>query len=93
MKTRALFSFVLVAAVACGGGEPEPADSGAGGGSQPPAAAPAAPTLARPTGPMTTPDWFATRITGHSHYQRCTEGTTNRGGLIVATTSGEGKAT
>jgi hypothetical protein len=47
----------FLAVIACGGGEPEPADSNAGG-SAPPAAAPA-PALARPTGAMTTPDWFA----------------------------------
>jgi hypothetical protein len=71
-----LFPFVLVAAVACGGGEPEPADSGAGGGSQPPAAAPATPTLARPTGPMTTPDWFAVDHTARTVNLQITAGLT-----------------
>ncbi|MGE0160601.1 MAG: sulfocyanin-like copper-binding protein [Gemmatimonadales bacterium] len=58
MNTRAFFPLVAAVAVACGGGEPEQNGSNAGGGSTPPASAPAAPALTRPTGAMTTPDWF-----------------------------------
>jgi len=58
MKTRALIPLVTLAAIACGGGEPEQPASG-GAGSTPPAAAPAPSAPVRPTGPMTTPDWFA----------------------------------
>jgi FtsP/CotA-like multicopper oxidase with cupredoxin domain len=53
MKTGSLLP-LLVLAAACGGGEPD--QPAGGGGSTPPAAAPRA--LTRPTGPLTTPDWF-----------------------------------
>jgi hypothetical protein len=57
MKTRSLFPLLILAA-ACGGGEPEQPASG-GGGSAPPAAAPQPAALTRPSGPLTTPEWFA----------------------------------
>jgi hypothetical protein len=75
MKTRALFPIALLTVVACGGGEPEPADSNAGGGSTPPAAAPQ-PTLTRPTGAMTTPDWFAVDHTARTVNLTITAGLT-----------------
>ena len=76
MKTRSLFPFVLAAAVACGGGEPEPAtDTNAGGGAAPPSA-PAQPTLVRPTGAMTTPDWFAVDHTARTVNMTITAGLT-----------------
>jgi len=75
MKTRALFPVAFLAVVACSGGEPEPADSNAGGGSAPPAAAPQ-PTLARPTGAMTTPDWFAVDHTARTVNLTITAGLT-----------------
>jgi hypothetical protein len=74
MKTSALFPVALLAIVACGGGEPEPAESIAGG-SAPPAAAPQ-PAFARPAGPMTTPDWFAVDHTARTVNLTVTAGLT-----------------
>src|SRR5687767_8608621 len=59
MKNRAIFSLVAAAALACGGGEPAQTPSSGGGGSTPPAAAPRPAAPVRPSGAMTTPDWFA----------------------------------
>jgi hypothetical protein len=74
MNTRSFLPVAFLAVVACGGGEPEPADSDAGS-SAPPAAAPQ-PALARPTGAMTTPDWFAVDHTARTVNLTITAGLT-----------------